>query len=255
MDAPRIQYAKTSDGVSIAFRTLGEGQPLVCVYSFPWSHIELQWQLPEVRRWEGGLAERRKVIRYDHRGMGSSEHDVADFSLDGHIRDLEAVVDRVAPERFALFAGHRFGLVAITYAARHPERLSHLILWHTSARISDFESARNRAVFDLLDKDWELYVETLIHTNSGWSEGEGSHQRAAIFRAATSPDLVRRIFGATSEWDVTSLLPAVRTPTLVLHRREFPPWGPDVARNLASEIPDARAAGHAGGRIARAANW
>ncbi|MDP9181090.1 MAG: hypothetical protein M3O21_05140 [Chloroflexota bacterium] len=172
--------------------------------------------------------------------MGSSEHDVADFSLDGHIRDLEAVVDRVAPERFTLFAGHRFGLVAIAYAARHPERLSHLILGHTSARISDFESPRNRAVFDLLDKDWELYVETLAHTNSGWSEGEGAHGWAAIMRAATRPDLVRRIFGATSEWDVTSLLSAVRTPTLVLHRREFPQWSPDVARNLASEIPDAR---------------
>ena len=237
---PRIQYAKTSDGVNIAYRTFGEGQPLVCVYTFPWSHFELEWQLPEVRRWEGGLAERRKVIRYDHRGMGSSEHDVADFSLDGHIRDLEAVVDRVAPERFALFAGHRFGLVAIAYAARHPERLSHLILWHTSARVSDFESPRNRAVFDLLDKDWDLYVETLSHTNSGWSEGEGAHGWAAIMRAATRPDLVRRIFGATSEWDVTSLLPALRTPTLVLHRREFPQWSPDVARNLASEIPDAR---------------
>jgi pimeloyl-ACP methyl ester carboxylesterase len=78
------------------------------VYTFPWSHIELEWQLPDVRYWEGGLAKGRKVIRYDHRGMGLSEHDVSDFSLEGHIRDLEAVVDRVAPERFALLAGPGF---------------------------------------------------------------------------------------------------------------------------------------------------
>jgi class 3 adenylate cyclase len=237
---PRIQYTKTSDGVSIAFRTLGEGQPLVCVYTFPWSHIELEWQIPEVRRWEGGLAERRKVIRYDHRGMGLSEHDVADFSIDGHIRDLEAVVDCLKVERFALFAGHRFGLVAIAYAARHPERLSHLILWCSSARVADFhQSPQNQLLFQL-DKDWELFTETLAHMTSGWSEGEVAHRRAAVLRESSTPDLVRRIFDATREWDVTSLLPEVKSPTLVLHRREFPQFRPDVASNLASRIPNAR---------------
>jgi class 3 adenylate cyclase len=240
MDAPRIQYAKTSDGVSIAFRTLGEGPPLVCVSTFPWSHIELEWQIPEVRRWEGGLAQDRKVIRYDHRGMGLSQHDVDDFSIDGHIRDLEAVVASLEVDRFALFAGHRFGLVATTYAARHPERLSHLILWHTSARVADFESQQNQAVADLLDKDWELYTETLAHMTSGWSGGEEAHRRASVFREATTPELVRRIFSATSEWDVTSLLSEVKSPTLVLRRREFAQLGPEVARNVASRIPNAR---------------
>src|SRR3990172_6908435 len=238
---PRIQYAKTSDGVSIAFRALGEGLPLACVYTFPWSHIGLEWQLPEVRRWEGGLAQERKLIRYDHRGMGLSERDVDDFSIDGHIRDLEAVVDRLEVERFALFAGHRFGLVATTYAARHPERLSHLILWHSSARVSDFhQSPQNQALFQLLDKDWELFTETLAHMTHGWSEGEAAHRRAGILRESSTQDLVRRIFDATREWDVTSLLPEVKTSTLVLHRREFPQFRPDVASNLASRIPNAR---------------
>ena len=79
---PRIQYAKTKDGVSIAYATLGEGMPLVSMPALPWSHIQLEWQIPEYARWMERLAENRRLVKYDGRGTGLSERNVTDFSLD-----------------------------------------------------------------------------------------------------------------------------------------------------------------------------
>ena len=88
---PRIQYAKTADGVNIAFWTLGEGVPVVQMSSLPFSHIQLEWQDPGWRRWYERLAEKRKLVRYDGRGTGLSDRNVADYSFDAHMLDLQAV--------------------------------------------------------------------------------------------------------------------------------------------------------------------
>ena len=101
---PRIQYAKTTDGVSIAFWTLGEGTPYVWMPMPPFSHIQLEWQNPRSRAQYERVAEKRKLVRYDGRGTGLSDREVTDFSLDAQMLDLEAVVDRLGLERFALFA-------------------------------------------------------------------------------------------------------------------------------------------------------
>ena len=92
---PRIQYAKTTDGVSIAFSTLGEGVPLVSMPSLPWSHIQREWQVPVMRRLWERTAEKARLIQYDSRGSGLSERRVTDYSLDAHLLDLQAVVDRL----------------------------------------------------------------------------------------------------------------------------------------------------------------
>ncbi len=101
---PRIQYAKTKDGVSIAYWTMGEGMPLVMMADTLWSHIQLEWQSPLGRKWYERLAERRQLIRFDHRGSGLSERNVTDFSLDAQVGDLEAVVDCLGLEMFSLVA-------------------------------------------------------------------------------------------------------------------------------------------------------
>src|SRR3972149_4835559 len=131
---PRIQYAKTADGVSIAFWTLGEGMPLLHMPTIPMSHLEVEWQNPGYRGWYERLATNRKLVRYDGRGSGLSDRDVAGYSVDTHILDLEAVVDRIGLQRFALFALLHAGPVAVVYAARYPERVSRLLLWCASAR-------------------------------------------------------------------------------------------------------------------------
>src|SRR3990172_6629220 len=105
---PRIQYAQTTDGVSIAFWTLGEGMPFVQMPSPPWSHIQLEWQMPAIRSWYERLAEKRQFVRFDSRGTGLSEQKGADFSLDTLVLDLEAVVDRLGLARFSLWGVTHF---------------------------------------------------------------------------------------------------------------------------------------------------
>jgi class 3 adenylate cyclase len=155
--------------------------------------------------------------------------------------DLEGVVDRLSLERFALLGGLQMGPVAIAYAARNPERVSHLVLWCSWARALDFyTSPRLRALRELLEKDWELYTETIAHVLMGFSQGEPAHQAAELYRESVTRQALRAAVAAFREFDVTDLLPCVRAPTLVLHRRQVRLFDVDVASHLASHIPDAR---------------
>jgi len=239
---PRIQYAKTSDGVSIACATAGEGLPFVLMPSTI-GHVQLEWQIPECRSWYERLARKAKLIRYDPRGGGLSERKVSDFSLDAQVLDLEAVVDGLGLERFALLAPFTTGPVAITYAARYPERVSHLLLWCTWARAVDaYEAQQAQSIVALRDRDWKTYTETVAHILLGWSEGETARRWAGLMREAVTQDTMREILQAAMQFDATALLPEIRTPTLVLQRRQAAFPEVDVARGLASRIPDARLA-------------
>ncbi len=238
---PRIQYAKSKDGVSIAFSTLGEGMPLVHMPP-PFSHLQLDWEIPEFRSWLERLAEKRMVVRHDYRGTGLSDRDVKDFSLDAGVRDLEAVVDRLGLERFALWAPALSGPVGIAYAVRHPERVTHLILWNSGARTTDLTGGPQvQAALRLADADWEVFTETMAHVGFGWSAGEPARRFAAVIRESVTQEWVQA-FLAAPDIDVTELLSQVRSPTLVLHRREAPFPAVDTARGLASRIPNARLA-------------
>ena len=240
---PRIQYAQTADGVSIAFWTLGEGAPFVEMPTIPVSHIQMEWQIPEWRRWYEPLARTRMVVRYDCRGAGLSDRNVNDFSLDSQLLDLKAVVDRLPQGSFALTGTIHSGPVAIAYAARHPERVSHLILWHSWARTRDAAaSPQFAALARLRNTDWEMYSETVAHTLLGWSEGEPAHRYAELMRECIAPETLNKALAAIAQFDVEALLPQLKVPTLVLHRRELSWLSADVARGLASRIPDARLA-------------
>jgi class 3 adenylate cyclase len=238
---PRIQYAKTKDGVSIAYYTLGEGAPLVCTILGQWSHMQFEWGHPEFRRWYERLAEKRMVVRYDSRGSGLSDRDVTDYSLEAHLLDLEAVVDQLGLKKFSLFTLGAIGPAVITYAARHPERVSRLVLFATWARQPDYTSSPQiRGMFGLLDTDWQMFTENAAHTLLGWSEGKQAHWFAALLRETTTTEAMRAATAAGSEFDVTSLLPEVRSPTLVLHPRDLVALDIAISRGLASRIPDAR---------------
>jgi class 3 adenylate cyclase len=239
---PRIQYAQTADGVSIAYWTLGKGKPFVQMPLLT-SHIEMEWHFREFRRWYERMAQHGMVVRYDRRGCGLSERDVTDYSLDALVSDLEAVVDRLGLESFALMGLFFSGPVAIAYAVRHPERVSRLILWSTWARGSDFlRFPQVQAQRALIDKDWEFYTESTAQFAYGWSAGEEARKYAAFIRECTAPEALQATYAAVNDFDVMALLPQVTSPTLVLHRRQVAYPGLDVARVLASRISGARLA-------------
>jgi class 3 adenylate cyclase len=238
---PRLQYAKTTDGVSIAFYALGEGMPLVYLPAIPWSHIQLEWQGRRFRDWSQRLAQRRMLVRYDGRRTGLSDRDVADYSLDAHVLDLEAVVGRLRLERIGLLAEIHSGPVAIAYAARNPERVSHLILWCSYARASDvLGDPTAQGLNELARTDWRLFTRTVANMVLGWEAGGGARGMAEFFRASTTQEAYLASLEAGRQVDVTALLPQVKSATLVLHRRqlEWPEVG--LARDLTSRIPNAR---------------
>jgi class 3 adenylate cyclase len=236
---PRIQYTKASDGVNIAFWTLGEGPPLVHM-AMVFSHIQQEWHIPECRSWYERLASRRKLVRFDVRGMGLSDR--TDFGSLGEAveHDLTAVVDRLALDRFILLGPATSAPMAVDYASRHPERVSHLILWSPFARPSDW--GRSPAVASMramMDKDWTFYTEAAARALLGWSEGEPARRFAELIRQSITPDGVKRAVASLNDYDVTDLVSRVKAPTLVLQRSRAQP-GVDVARSIAAEIPDAR---------------
>src|SRR3990172_4412836 len=238
---PRIQYAQTSDGVSIAFWSLGEGIPFVQMPSPPWSHVQLEWQMPAIRSWYERLAEKRQFVRFDSRGTGLSEQKGADFSLDTLVLDLEAVVDRLGLARFGLGGFTDSGAAAISYAVRHPEGGSHLLPLCPYACGSDYLPAQEiPALYALVDKDWHLFSETMVRVALGWSTAEEAGRFAELLREITTPEAVQKAWGANLKLDVTTLLPQVRSPTMVLHRRDIRWMTTDMAKGLASHIPDAR---------------
>ncbi len=239
---PRIQNAKTADGVSIAFWTLGEGTPpLVYLYLPPFTHVGLEWQNPLHRPYYERYARKRRFIRFDARGTGLSERDVRDYSIDAQLLDIEAVVDRLGLETFALDASMTSGPAAITYAVRHPERLSHLILVDSVTRASDFyETPQGRGLMALLDSDWEMFTENLASLAYGWAGGESARQYATFLRECATPETAREFFEVNRRLDVTDLLPQIRVPTLVLVHRDTALPGVEIAGRVASRILDAR---------------
>jgi class 3 adenylate cyclase len=238
---PRIQYTHTADGVSIAFWTLGEGTPHVLMPWLPWSHIQVEWQIPGCRRWNERLAEKRKLVRYDGRGSGLSDRNVADYSFDAHVLDLQAVVERLGVQRFVLSGPVSAAPVAIAYATRYPEAVSQLVLWCPWWWSRE---PRAQALWALTKGgDWELYTEAVAHAMLGWSTGEEAHRYAAYLRESTTLEAARAIFRALAEFDVMAVLSQVRSPTLIVQRRQVAAVpGLEFAKGLASGIRDARLA-------------
>jgi DNA-binding SARP family transcriptional activator/pimeloyl-ACP methyl ester carboxylesterase len=129
----KVQFCKTSDDVRIAYARVGDGPPLV--WTAHWlSHLAFNWESPIWRHWTEEFAKDHAFVHYDQRGHGLSDWGNSTFSVDAFVRDLEAVVDALGLDRFALIGSSRGGPTAIAYAARHPERVSHLVLNGTFAQ-------------------------------------------------------------------------------------------------------------------------
>src|SRR6266508_2471142 len=131
--AQEIRFLRAGDGVRLAYAVHGAGPPLVNVACWL-SHLQFDWESPVWRHLLEDLGSFSTLVRYDERGSGLSDWQIADYSLDARVNDLESVVDQLGFGRVALLGMSQGGPVAIAYAARHPERVSHLILLGTQDR-------------------------------------------------------------------------------------------------------------------------
>jgi pimeloyl-ACP methyl ester carboxylesterase/DNA-binding CsgD family transcriptional regulator len=238
---PRVQFTRSADGVSIAYSTLGEGPPLVLMPALLFSHLEKMWELAQLRQGLERLAEGWTVVRYDNRGCGLSERELGDFSLEAHLADLEAVTGALGIERFAINGPMHSGLVAVAFAARYPERVTHLVLQSTLARGSDVSAAQAAAMLGLIEADWEVFTETAARVILQWGDEEASRQAAPILRECVTREAARALLTAALQFNVADELPKVKAPTLVIHNKQFP-VDLAISREIASRIPNARLA-------------
>ncbi len=239
MAEPRIQYATTSDGVSIAYFAMGEGPPMIITPPIPWSHLQMQLDDPGYRAWYERIARTSRIICYDSRGSGLSDRKVADLSLEALELDILAIADKLGLEKFALLGISIGSPPAITLAAHHPERIWRLILWCGMASASG-ASPYAQALNALLAADWEMYTQTVAHaTVAGWGSSDEAGRFAKLMRAAVEPETVRRA-GIAEGFDINHLLPDIRCPVLVLHRQQAVLPDMESTRRLAAALPDAQ---------------
>jgi DNA-binding CsgD family transcriptional regulator/pimeloyl-ACP methyl ester carboxylesterase len=243
MDDPPVRYVTTADGVSIAYWTLGQGQPLVCLPALPHSHIWMEWEQPEWRRGYELAAAAARVVRYDGRGTGLSQRDVQDFSLDALVADLDAVVGELGAEEVILHGAVNSCPVAIAYAVRYPERVSHLILWIPVVDGSvHLANPMLQAARQIVMTDWMTFSETVAHGLLGWGEPEAARRFAELVRAGIDQHTILPMVEQLHAINVWDLLPKVQCPTLLLHRPALPMLPPGMAEAIAARIPNAQLA-------------
>lgn len=224
----QIRYCFAADGVRIAYACTGEGPPLVKAANWL-NHLALDWTGPVWGRLFDALGRRRQLVRYDERGNGCSDWAVDDLSFEAFVTDLETVVDTLGLKRFDLFGISQGCAVSIAYAARHPQRVSRLILlggyaagWRHSADAD--EIARREAAITLARHGWgqenpvyrQLFSQTFMpsatHDELDWFND--------FQRQSATPENAVRFLETFSRIDVRGLLGQVKCATLVLHARD-----------------------------------
>lgn len=245
-----IRYCRSRDGVRLAYSTVGSGPPLVKAANWL-NHLEFDWESPVWRRLFGELAARHTLVRYDERGSGLSERDPPSQSLEDWVRDLEAVVDDLGLERFPLLGISQGCAVCVAYAARHPERVSAMVLhggyaagWRATTDYPPDEVARRDASIELVRHGWgantPAYRQMFTLTFIPGGTAEEIEWFNELERRTVSPEGAARFMEAFAEIDVRDELRRVEAPTLVLHSDGDQRIDPEVGQDLAAEIPDAR---------------
>lgn len=236
---PPLHYARTDDGVTLAYSVLGRGPTLIWLPSM--GNLVAQWRVPALRSAYQRLAGQFRLVLYDGRGTGASDRriDPATLGLDGQLLDLAAVVDALGPTPVSLIGYYHSVPAAIAYAAAFPRRVDRLVLFGGSLRLRDSMSPQQtQALLSLIDQDWELFAQTAAHTWLGWGAGESGRLVAESFRTATAPTTAKRLFAEAAGIDVSGQAPQVQAPTLVLHRQGERQMPVEMSRQLADTLPN-----------------
>lgn len=243
-----VTFCRTGEGINLALATVGVGAPLIKVANWL-THIEYDWESPIWSPLLQHLAERCRLVRYDGRGNGLADRDVADISFDAFVRDLEAVVEATGVDRAAILGISQGAAVAIAYAVLHPERVSKLILYGGYAqgrnkRGSAAEAEMAAAFLAILRHGWGDERSAFMKAFSSVFFPNGSAQQIKwlvdLQRITTSPENAARIRNACDDIDVVDLLPKVQAPTLVIHCRHDNVAPVEQGRLMARSIPHAK---------------
>jgi pimeloyl-ACP methyl ester carboxylesterase/DNA-binding CsgD family transcriptional regulator len=223
----QIRFVRSADGVRLAYASSGAGAPLVVKAATWLSHLEFDWDSPVWRHLLRAMSERGSFVRYDERGCGLSDWIVPELDFDSWVRDLETVVQAIGATRFALLGISQGAAVAIAYAVKHPEQVSHLVLHggYARGRLVRSDSPEQREEAETMCRLAEL----------GWGKQDPSFRQFfttqfipggtpeqhqwfnEMERISTAPANAARFMRAFNTIDVTALLPQVACPTLVLH--------------------------------------
>ncbi|MGA9334747.1 MAG: alpha/beta fold hydrolase [Rudaea sp.] len=244
-----VRFVRAHDGVSLAWATVGDDDNPPLVKAANWlSHLELDWQAPIWSPLFRDLARHRRLIRYDERGCGLSDWNVPEISFETFVTDLETVVDAAGLDRFPLLGISQGASVSIEYAARHPDRVSHLILFGGYAagwrHLATPEETREReAIMVLTGAGWGRDDPSYRHLFSQTFMPGATNDELSWFddfqRRTTSPKNAVRFLEAFSQIDVRHRLGELRVPTLVLHSRGDQRIPLRTGRAIAAAIPDA----------------
>lgn len=244
-----IRFCRTDDGVTLAYACSGEGPPLVKAANWL-THVDHDWHSLVWRHWLVELSRRRRLIRYDERGCGLSDWDIKPPTFESWVKDLETVVDAAGLERFPLLGISQGGAVAVAYAARHPERVTKLVLYGTYAqgrlvRARSEEDAREHQLqVELARLGWGRDEPAFRQVFTAQFMPEGSRalwdEFNELLRNTTSAENAAQVLELTGSVDVAEEATQVRAPALVLHARHDhrPPF--EQGRLMASLIPGSR---------------
>jgi class 3 adenylate cyclase/pimeloyl-ACP methyl ester carboxylesterase len=245
-----VSYCAAPDGVRLAFATVGNGMPLLKSAHYL-SHLEYDWELPIRREFLLALAKDYSLTHYDARGNGLSDWDVGEISLDAWVSDMEAVVNAAGLKKFALLGLSQGAAVSIAYAAKHPERVSHLVLyggWAVGAdkrpNLTEADRERLTAIRTLVKVGWGSDDPTFRQIFTSLMMPSATKEQAQAFnelqRLSGSAEVAVRYIDTTNNIDVRPLLSKVKTPTLVMHTRDDRRIPIAQGRDLAAGMPGAR---------------
>jgi len=244
----KVAFCTASDGVQIAYASAGQGFPLVKAANWL-NHLEYDWQSPIWSHLLHALAAEHQLIRYDERGNGLSDWNVKDISFEAFVRDLESVVDATGLKRFALLGISQGCAVSIAYAVRHPERVSHLVLYGGYARGrrmrgSTEEIEKADATLTLMRFGWGQENPAFRHIFTSLFIPGGSAEQMKWFddlqRVTTSAENAVRIRTVMNTIDVSGLLERITVPTLVVHCQDDAVVPFEEGRLMAARISGAR---------------
>ena len=244
-----IRFCTAADGVRIAYSVVGNGPFLVRVLGH-FTHLEVEWEWPDLKRFWEDLAERHAVVRYDGRGTGLSDPWTGDFTEETRQLDLDAVLAAVGAERAILLGISEGGWTAATYAVQHPNRITHLVLYGAYCRGAlarpGFDAEEDRALMTLIRKGWGRDTPAFRQVfTSRFFRSDADPKLIAHFNelqriSADAETAARYMESLHARGDGRDLFRQVTTPTLVIHGRDDLAVSAEEGRLLASLIPGAQ---------------